>query len=382
MKVTFYSNFLNHHQLPFCKEMVKILGDNFKFVATEKIPDDRIKLGYDDMNDKYNFVVKDYENKEEALRLARESDIIIIGSAPNTYMQVAIKSGKLCFRYSERIHRTGFKLKIWASLIKNFTFKEYKNVYLLCSSAYTSMDFAKSFAYYNKAYKWGYFPEVIPYKDINKLIDDKEKNSILWVSRFIELKHPEYVVEIAKRLKKEGYDFTINMIGIGEIQTQITEMIKGFGLEKNIKILGAMSPEKVRENMEKSKIFLFTSDRKEGWGAVLNESMNSGCAVVANSEIGSVPFLIKDKENGLIYEDGNIENLYNNVKLLLDNSKLCDKLGTEAYNTMIGLWNPKVAAERLIELAKDLKKYKKCNRFEDGPCSIAKRLKDNWYKSK
>ena len=33
--------------------------------------------------------------------------------------------------------------------------------------------------------------------------------------------------------------------------------------------------------------------------------MNSACAVVANSAIGSVPFLIKNKENGLIYENGN-----------------------------------------------------------------------------
>ena len=37
MKVAFYSNYLNHHQLPFCLEMVKSLGDDFKFIATEKI---------------------------------------------------------------------------------------------------------------------------------------------------------------------------------------------------------------------------------------------------------------------------------------------------------------------------------------------------------
>ena len=49
--------------------------------------------------------------------------------------------------------------------------------------------------------------------------------------------------------------------------------------------------------MEKSEIFLFTSDKGEGWGAVLNESMNSACAVVASHAIGSVPFLLKDGEN-------------------------------------------------------------------------------------
>ena len=37
MKVTFYSNFLTHHQVPFCLEMQKRLGDDFKFVGNNKI---------------------------------------------------------------------------------------------------------------------------------------------------------------------------------------------------------------------------------------------------------------------------------------------------------------------------------------------------------
>jgi glycosyltransferase involved in cell wall biosynthesis len=61
-----------------------------------------------------------------------------------------------------------------------------------------------------------------------------------------------------------------------------------------------MAPEAVRDHMEAADIFLFTSDFNEGWGAVLNESMNSACAVVASHAIGSVPFLLKDGENGFI----------------------------------------------------------------------------------
>ena len=45
--------------------------------------------------------------------------------------------------------------------------------------------------------------------------------------------------------------------------------------------------------MEKSHIHLFTSNHLEGWGAVVNEAMNSGCAVVANREAGAVPYLIE-----------------------------------------------------------------------------------------
>lgn len=36
VKITFVSNFLNHHQLPFCEAMVRLCEGRFIFVATEK----------------------------------------------------------------------------------------------------------------------------------------------------------------------------------------------------------------------------------------------------------------------------------------------------------------------------------------------------------
>ena len=47
--------------------------------------------------------------------------------------------------------------------------------------------------------------------------------------------------------------------------------------------------------MEESEIYLVTSDRKEGWGAVVNEAMNSGCAVVADHMIGAAPWMIRQR---------------------------------------------------------------------------------------
>ena len=37
MKLTYVSNFLGSHQLPFCEEMYKRIGNDFKFVETEPI---------------------------------------------------------------------------------------------------------------------------------------------------------------------------------------------------------------------------------------------------------------------------------------------------------------------------------------------------------
>ena len=46
VKVTFFSNFLNHHQLPFCIAMDRLTEGQFTFVATTPVPQERLKMGY------------------------------------------------------------------------------------------------------------------------------------------------------------------------------------------------------------------------------------------------------------------------------------------------------------------------------------------------
>ncbi len=377
MKVTFYSNYLNHHQLPFCLAMEKRLGDNFRFVAATPTNPARYKLGYEDLNKKYSFVITTYDGDEEqiktAIRLCGESDVVIHGSAPEAYVRERMKLNKLTFRYSERVLRKGrmriFNLRTLGSMILHHTRYVNKKLYMLCASAYTAGDFALCGAYLGKAYKWGYFPEVKSY-DISDLFAKKSKEVpvILWCARFIELKHPEVVVAAAQKLKEEGYSFRINMIGTGPLEDEMRSLINATGLENHVFLLGSMSPDKVREHMEQANIFLFTSDRREGWGAVLNEAMNSGCAVVANKAIGAVPFLVDNGKNGFLYK--NFSNLYKKIRLLLDNPELQKSLGVNACNTMINQWNADVAAERLLELSKNLLEGRSCkDLYKNGPCS-------------
>ena len=42
MKVVFVSNYLTHHQLPFCHAMNAKLGSDFCFIETEEMTQERI----------------------------------------------------------------------------------------------------------------------------------------------------------------------------------------------------------------------------------------------------------------------------------------------------------------------------------------------------
>lgn len=378
MKITFYSNFLTHHQLPFCLEMYKKYGEDFKFVSMEKINQERISLGYKDMDNDYPFVLKAYESKEkynEATKLAVDSDIVIAGSTPtDDYIKERLKQDKITFRYYARIFYNGVltifdfenSKKVYDRHLK---YKKNKNLYLLCASSYGPNDFNELGMYKNKCFKWGYFPETKIY-NVEDLLKQKEneKIEIIWVGRFIKEKHPEYVVKLAQKLKEKNYNFEIKMIGNGELLEKTKSQIEKYNLTNQIKLVGAVKSDKVRLYMEKANIFICTSDKNERWGVVLNEAMNSGCAVIAYKGIGGVPFLIKNNENGLAYTS--LDDFYKKTMKVMDDKALREKLSKNAYKTISEVWTAKVAVQNFEKLVKSIIDEKP-NPVKEGPASTA-----------
>lgn len=394
MTIAFFSNYLNHHQLPFCMAMSELTDDRFFFVATEQISEWRMKSGYRDMDSEYPFVIKAYEkendypeivaNKALAERIAIESDIVVFGQCPMRYIRCRMEHNKISFRYSERVLKTGMWKAFSPNMIrymrKNHVVYNDKPLYLLCASAYASHDFNLFGAYKDKAFRWGYFPEVVE-QDLDHIFELKRLDnrvSILWAGRLIEWKHPEIAVRLAEELKRDNFQFVLRIVGGGDQIQKIQHMVEKKGLADCVDVMGVRTPKEVRSLMEEADVFLFTSSFHEGWGAVLNEAMNSACAVVASHAIGSVPYLIQDNANGIIYRYSDFRDLYQKTVGLINDPELRELMGKKAYMSLYEIWNARTAAERLIQLSEALTDGLDTP-FADGPCSRAMPLKNNWY---
>lgn len=380
MNLVFLSNFFNHHQQPLSEVLYDDPKVEYRFVATMAMPEARKALGYH-MENLPEYVCPAYSEKwEEARRMLDDADVVITGSAPETMIRRCIWQNKLVFRYAERPVKKRESWKYFIRLLRwNWRNPFWKPIYLLAASAYAAGDYRKFGMFQNRTYKWGYFPETKRYENIGGLLAEKKITDILWCGRFLDWKHPDDALKAMKGLKAAGYDFRLRYIGQGPMEGQLQKMVRDYDLEDRVGFLGSMKPEQVREHMECSGIYLFTSDRQEGWGAVLNEAMNSGCAVVASHTIGSVPFLLKNEENGLIYRSGDVQMLYEKIKYLLDHPERQMQLGKAAYETIANEWNAEVAAERVIKLAQtilDGEKYP--NLYQTGPCSRAEILWEDW----
>jgi glycosyltransferase involved in cell wall biosynthesis len=377
MKITFISNFMNHHQLPLCLELVRLIGDDFIFLSTTPLPDYRKKLGYESLDSKYGFVKCLYENNmpnTSLVQIIDSTDTFIIGSISMKLLN-SIDYRKNIFFYRERIFKRGvkdfFNLKILTSIFYNHYWRR-SNSYLLCASSYTYVDYRFLGLFKGKSFKWGYFPVSKEY-NFDKIKDLKNRNTpinILWVGRLINWKHPEFAIKIAKKLKEDRIDFILNIVGNGEMFTELNKQIFDLGLTDYVKLRGSMNPFEVRKIMERSNILLITSSIYEGWGAVVNEGMNSCCVVISSQTVGSASYLIKNKHNGFICEFNNIEQFVYVIKENINNRKLSIKIGINAYKTIISEWNAKIAAERFLYFCNNFDNLDSIS-FSSGPLSRA-----------
>ena len=379
MTITFYSKYLNIHQVAVADELYSLLGDSFHFVATKSPQVNELKGGEDDSSRSY--CVKPYESTGDyqyAMQLAIKSDVCVFGGFSMEYAICRAKKNPngLSFEMGERWLKKGWKnvlspvfCKWWLNYMRYF---RRANFYKLCASAFASKDDELLGVYLNRHFKWGYYTRMD-----NQFIEEAPKlgasslevTPLMWCARFLKLKHPELPVQLAHRLKKKGYKFYIDMFGSGVEVEHTKALIAELGVEDCVNLRGSLPNDEVLKEMRRHSIFLFTSDRNEGWGAVLNEAMSNGAVVVAADEIGSVPFLITDNVTGMIYRTCNLDSLYEKTTFLMEHPYELTRISNAAVKLMQDVWSSKRAALNLVQLAEDLQNRKELSIIE-GPCSV------------
>ena len=146
MNIIFLSNFYNHHQSCISQELYKQTNGQYRFIATEVIPEERKKLGYLDIGDEFVLQYgKDLVLDQQIQHLIDEADVVIVGSAPEYMIEKRKKMRKLILRYSERPLKNGFQ--IWKYPLRWMKW-HIKNpsgtpIYMLCASGFTAEDYRK-----------------------------------------------------------------------------------------------------------------------------------------------------------------------------------------------------------------------------------------------
>lgn len=392
MKIIIITNAMTPHQAPLCDALMNCDGCDLTFIETKNVDKEKLPIGWRFLE--YRDYVVSYQkykdNREHYQKEILKADAVIFGSVPFEFIKERIKANKLVFFYAERFYRT-WKDKIkWPYHLIKFNYLYHRRcVKLLCASAFTMTDFKRIGCFIKRGYKWGYFTNVDKRLDIGELLkntSNSEITTLMWCGRFLTWKHPELAIYLAKELKDRGYQFHLDMYGIGEMFEFSQKLVEELCVSDVITFKGTVSNKQIHEAMRQHQIFLFTSDQCEGWGAVANEAMSNGCVVVGSDAIGSTPYLIEDGKNGILFRSAKtttgiigkqviidknaLNSLVDKVTFILDNPNKREELARSSYQTMCNIWSPERAAISFIELTETLLSGEK-KRATQGPCSIA-----------
>ncbi|MCD8326686.1 MAG: glycosyltransferase family 4 protein [Lachnospiraceae bacterium] len=416
MNLVFVSNYFNHHQQPVSQKLYQLCtqaGGSYFFIQTERMEEERVVMGWGNALGSVDFVRNYWENPQDYQRMIDEADAVIFGGTDKeSYVRTRLKEKKPLWRYSERLYKEGrYRFITPRGLRRKFldhTRHNGERVYLLCSGAYVAGDFRMVAAYPFKKFRYGYFPEHKVY-DADALMEGKYAQTetevrrsgeeslrgadgsvqfgaetlrgavadrsmpvkLLWAARMIDWKHPERAVLMTEALLHAGFDVHLTMVGSGPEEGRVRELVARKGLQQKVTLTGFQDPAAVRSLMEKSQVYLATSDRKEGWGAVINEAMNSGCVVAADRAMGAAPYLIRDEENGILYPTGKISAAVRRLAELLREPGYAGlkQMGKAAYRTIDEVWNAETAARRLYACIEAELRGAKLPEYESGPMS-------------
>ncbi len=165
--------------------------------------------------------------------------------------------------------------------------------------------------------KYKYKINIAPHHFINlkKFSKIKEINQRENLVGYIGRLSPEKgVLNLVKSIpliidEKEYINFSI--IGNGKLMSEIQEYIVNNNLEKNLNLEGWVNHDELGAYLNDFKLLILPS-YTEGLPSIILEAMACGTPVLCTS-VGSVPDLIKNRENGFLLDDNGINSIKNGV---------------------------------------------------------------------
>jgi len=152
---------------------------------------------------------------------------------------------------------------------------------------------------------------------------------ILFVGRLNEQKGVEVLIKAMKKIKNVISNSKLLVIGEGNYRTHLEKLVHELGLGGNVNFLGPIQKSKLPGYYSRADVFVLPSVTSkigtESFGLVLLEAMSCGTCVIGSSS-GGIKDIIKDGENGLIFQEKNHEQLADKIISVLKDDTLRDKL--------------------------------------------------------
>lgn len=149
----------------------------------------------------------------------------------------------------------------------------------------------------------------------------------------LKIQKGDKVIGCVSRLKEQSQlieaiskmnDPNIKLVFAGVSEEAIRPYLQKFNIKNETYVLGNIPPEDILSLYRVFDVNVLPSTM-DGFGLVLIEAMAMECPVVATN-FGGIADVIENGENGLLFENKNIPELIEKLRMVLEDESLCNKL--------------------------------------------------------
>ena len=228
------------------------------------------------------------------------------------------------------IYGSSLKSKIKNTLVKNF----YKFAYCFISVCDLSKIILKK---YNCRQNNYILPPAGKLQTNFKIFNNPSR--ILSVGRLIKRKGFDNLIKTAGKLKKKIPNLRLNIIGYGPELNNLKILIKEIKAEEYISILTNINREKLNDLYSKSDLFvlgnyLLKNGDTEGCPVVFIEAMSYMLPIIGGVG-GGVENAINNGDNGFLVQADNLNELYDKIYLILNNSDVINRMSLNSKKKLI-----------------------------------------------
>lgn len=147
----------------------------------------------------------------------------------------------------------------------------------------------------------------------------KEANqTYIFVSRVVRMKGIEEIIKSFSFIYREDPMAQFWIVGGGEQSyfDELKEMVKDYGIERNVTFFGMVSEKMKYELMQRSHILLHASV-KEGWGLVVLEAASVGTPSVVYNTTG-LKDVVQDRKTGIVIFDNSPHSMASQALTLMN----------------------------------------------------------------
>jgi len=150
---------------------------------------------------------------------------------------------------------------------------------------------------------------------------------ILFFGSLVEYKGPDILLKAFKKVKNVVPNAKLIFAGRGHMDSQLKETAKQMNISKDVIFTGFVEDNVKPLYYKAADVFCLPSTTlAESFGIVNLEAMAAGIPIVS-SNLGGIPDIVKNGENGLLSKPYDVEMLAENLIKLLENDNLRVEMG-------------------------------------------------------